>query len=88
MTKAAEYNISYNVAIETKVRRIGNSLGIILPKEALVALKVQEGASLYLTEAPDQTVQLTAEKSEFARTMEVAERCMDRYRNALRELAK
>jgi putative addiction module antidote len=76
------------MAIETKVRRIGNSLGIILPKEALETLKVQEGASLYLTEAPNQTMQVTAGQSDFARTMEVAERCMDRYRNALRELAK
>ena len=88
MTKIAEYNISYNMAIETKVRRIGNSLGIILPKEALETLKVQEGASLYLTESPNQTLQVTAAQSDFARTMEVAERCMDRYRNALRELAK
>lgn len=76
------------MAIETKVRRIGNSLGIILPKEALETLKVQEGASLYLTESPNQTLQVTAAQSDFARTMEVAERCMHRYRNALRELAK
>lgn len=82
------YNISYNMAVETKVRRIGNSLGIILPKEALETLKVQEGASLYLTESPNQTMQVTAAQSDFARTMEAAERCMDRYRNALRELAK
>jgi hypothetical protein len=32
-------------------------------------------------------MQVTAGQSDFARTMEVAERCMDRYRNALRELA-
>ncbi|MFM7373709.1 MAG: AbrB/MazE/SpoVT family DNA-binding domain-containing protein, partial [Chthoniobacterales bacterium] len=44
------------MAIETKVRRIGNSLGIILPKEALETLKVQEGASLYLTESPESSL--------------------------------
>lgn len=76
------------MVVKTKVRRIGNSLGIILPQEALETLKVQEGTSLYLTEAPNQTMQVTAEETDFARTMEVAERCMDRYRNALRELAK
>ena len=48
------------MVIETKVRRIGNSLGIILPKEALENLKVQEGASLYLTESPNQSMQVTA----------------------------
>ncbi|MDV7396491.1 hypothetical protein RZS08_34165, partial [Arthrospira platensis SPKY1] len=37
------------MAIETKVRRIGNSLGIVLPKEALHQLQVEEGATLYLT---------------------------------------
>lgn len=70
MTKTTEYNI----AIETKVRRIGNSLGIILPKEGLETLKVQEGASLYLSESPNQSMQLTAAQSDFACTMEVAER--------------
>jgi len=40
------------MAIEAKVRKIGNSLGIVLPKEVLQTLKVEEGASLYITESP------------------------------------
>ncbi len=39
------------MALETKVRKIGNSVGIVLAKEALNALKVEGGASLYLSEA-------------------------------------
>jgi len=76
------------MVIETKVRRIGNSLGILLPKEALQAMKVEEGATLYLTEAPECSLRITPERSGFKDMMEIAERGMQRYRNALRELAK
>lgn len=76
------------MAIETKVRKIGNSLGIVLPKEALNALKVQEGATLYLTEAPENALRITPERPGFKEKMAVAESLMQRYRNALRELAK
>jgi putative addiction module antidote len=76
------------MAIETKVRRIGNSLGIVLPKEALNALKVEEGATLYLTEAPQGALRVTPERPGFAEMMAISERGMQRYRNALRELAK
>ena len=76
------------MAYKTKVRKIGNSLGIVLPKEALQAMKVEEGATLYITEGPDGAVQMTPEKEHFADMMGIAERGMQRYRNALRELAK
>lgn len=76
------------MAIETKVRRIGNSLGIVLPKEALSTLKVEEGATLYLTESPEGALRVTPDHPGFAEMMELAEKLMMRYRNALRELAK
>lgn len=81
-------NECYYMAIETKVRKIGNSLGIVLPKEALAALKVEEGATLYLTEAPQNSLRVTPEQPGFKEKMEVAGSLMRRYRNALRELAK
>jgi len=74
--------------IETKVRKIGNSLGIVLSKEALQTLKVGEGDVLYLTEAPEGSLRITPERPGFEEIMKVAEDCMNRYRNALRELAK
>lgn len=74
--------------IRTKVRRIGNSLGIVLPKEALQALKVGEGDTLYLTEAPQCSLRVTPERPGFEEKMKVALEGMNRYRNALRELAK
>jgi putative addiction module antidote len=76
------------MAYKTKVRKIGNSLGIVLPKEALQDLHVEEGATLYITKAPGDSVQLTPGKPGFEEKMKVAEEGMNRYRNALRELAK
>ena len=76
------------MAMKTKVRKIGNSLGIVLPKEALQAMNVEEGASLYITKAPKDALQLTPEKPGFEEVMKVAEEGMAQYRNTLRELAK
>ena len=74
--------------IKTKVRKIGNSLGIILPREALNVLKVEEGASLYVTETLNASVQITAGTVGFEEKAELVEKLMRRYRNTLRELAK
>ena len=76
------------MAIETKVRKIGNSLGIVLPKEALQAMKVAEGDKLFLTDAPQGSMHLTPDRPGFEEKMKVAESLMNRYRNAFRELAK
>ncbi len=70
-----------------KVTKIGNSVGVILPKEILAKLRVGLGDQLYLTEGPDG-VRLTAHDPEFQKQMEVAERIMRRDRNVLRALAK
>lgn len=75
------------MTLELKVRKVGNSYGVVLPKEALSRLNVEEGDQLYLTESPDG-FRITAADPEFAKQMEVAEKGMKRYRNALRELAK
>ena len=73
---------------KTKLRKIGNSLGIVIPKAAIAAMKVQEGATLYLTEAPECSLRVNPDRKDFDRMMEIAERGMQKYRNALRELAK
>jgi len=70
-----------------KLNRIGNSVGVILPKDVLAKLRVREGDALYLTEAPDG-YRISQYDPEFARQMEVAEEVMRRRRDALRELAK
>jgi len=73
--------------VKLKVRRVGNSLGFTLPAAAARALHVREGDALYLTETQDG-YRITPYDPEFAETMEIGERFMARYRNALRDLAK
>ena len=76
------------MVIELKLRKIGNSAGLVLPKEALVHLNTGEGDALYLTDTTDGGFRLTASNPGFARKMKVAEGISRRYRHALRELAK
>lgn len=76
------------MSMQTKVRKIGNSYGIILSQEALSTLHVKEGDSLYLTEAPGGKLTIHSGNPSFEEKMRIAEECMDRYRNALTELAK
>jgi putative addiction module antidote len=76
------------MAIKTKVRKIGNSLGIVLPKEAIQVLKVEEGETIYLTEAPERALRMSPDTPGFEEKMRIAGDIMKRYRNALRELAK
>jgi putative addiction module antidote len=73
--------------VRLKVRKVGNSLGVVIPSETANALRVGEGDVLFLTEDPGG-YRITAFDPEFEKTMKVAERVMKRYRNALRELAK
>lgn len=70
-----------------KVRRIGNSCGVTLPKEAMAKLKISEGDTLILTDAPDG-FRVTPGDERFKKAMEAFESGRRRYRNALRELAK
>lgn len=72
---------------ELTVTKIGNSMGVILPKEILAKLRVGKGDRLYVTETPDG-ISITPFDADFARTMEVAERVMREHRDVLRRLAE
>lgn len=72
---------------KVKVTTVGNSTGIVLPKELLMKLKIEKGDTLYVTETPDG-VQLTPYEEEFAQTMEIAQDIMRRYRDTLKRLAQ
>lgn len=73
--------------LTVKVTAIGNSMGIVLPKEALAKLRATKGDVLYLVEGPDGLT-LTPYRPDFEVQMEAAETVMKKYRNALHELAK
>jgi putative addiction module antidote len=76
------------MTLELKLRKVGNSVGVVLPKEALAFLNVQEGDTLSVTDAADGTLRVSATSPEVSRQLEVAQDIMRRYRNTLRELAK
>lgn len=70
-----------------KVTKIGNSLGVILPKEVVAALKVVKGDQLSVVETADG-IELRPHDAQFEKEMAAAEDVIGRYRNTLRELAK
>ena len=71
-----------------QVKKIGNSIGFILPKETAARLDLKEGDRLFVLEQPGGVVVLTPHDPDFEKAMEVARRGMKRYHNALAELAK
>lgn len=73
--------------MDLKLRKIGNSVGLVLPKEALTHLKAEEGDTITLSESPSG-FHMAAKDADFAKTMAVFEDLSRRYRNTLSELAK
>lgn len=73
--------------LKVKITSVGNSMGILLPKEALNKMNASKGDTLYLVENPEGYT-LTPYEKDFEAQMEVAEQVMKRYRNTLRQLAK
>lgn len=73
--------------MKLKITAIGNSAGLILPKELLARLRVEKGDELYALETPDG-IRLTTYDPEFAAQMEVAEEVMRKRRSLLHKLAQ
>ena len=73
--------------MKLKLTSIGNSAGVILPKELLARLRLEKGDELYALETPDG-IKLTPHDPEFAAQMEVAEQVMREHRDLLRKLAQ
>lgn len=70
-----------------KITQIGNSLGVILPKEVLARLKLEKGDTVHITDSPDG-LRLTPHDPVFESQMEQARAIMKKRRAVLRELAK
>ncbi len=73
--------------MKLKIVPIGNSLGVILPKDTLAKLKVTGDDAVFITETADG-VRITPYDPEFEAQMNAAKGVMKKRRNALRELAK
>lgn len=73
--------------MKLELKRIGNSTGLILPKELLARLGLAQGDSVFVTETPDG-IRVAKSDETFAEGMEIARKAMKSYQNALKELAK
>jgi len=74
--------------VQLKVRKFGNSLGVVLPKEVINRLETGDGKPLFLIEGPDGSYRLTPYDPAFEKKMKKAEDIIKRYRNTLRALSK
>jgi putative addiction module antidote len=70
-----------------KLTTVGNSIGVVLPKELLSKLRVDKGDTLYVVETPDG-IELTAYRPDFATQMDAAETIMRQNKDVLRKLAR
>ncbi len=70
-----------------KLMAVGNSTGVVLPREVLARLKAEKGDTIFLTETPDG-YRVTPYDSEFEKQMERGRKILKKHRGLLRELAK
>lgn len=80
-------NAPFNLAAGTKLIKIGNSVGVILPRDTLARMGVEVGDRLSVTDSPGG-ISLSPYDPEFEHQMAAAREVMKKRRNALRELAK
>jgi putative addiction module antidote len=71
-----------------ELKKIGNSTGLIFPKELMARLNVSAGDSFYASLTSEGGVRFTPYDPKFEQAMKIARRGMKIYRNALAELAK
>lgn len=71
-----------------KLIKIGNSTGVILPKDVLAHLNLSQGDEVFVREGPDGCISLDPYDADFAKKMEMAEQIMREDRDILRVLAK
>jgi putative addiction module antidote len=76
------------VVATVELKKIGNSTGVILPKEVMARLRLSVGDKFHATLTPEGGIRFTPYDPDFEQAMAVARRGMKIYRNALAELAK
>ena len=74
--------------MKIEIKKIGNSTGIILPKELLARLGLKQGEQLNITELAGGGFQALPYDPDFEKTMEIVDEIIDEYRDALATLAK
>ena len=71
-----------------QIKKIGNSLGLILPKELLARLKLKEGDKLHVVEQTERGIKLSPYDPKHAKAMEIARRSFRKYADTYKALAE
>lgn len=71
-----------------RIKKIGNSVGLILPKELLARLKLKEGDHLHVVEQTERGLKLSPYDPKHAKAMKIAREVMEEYQDTFRALAK
>jgi len=71
-----------------QIKRVGNSLGLILPKELLARLKLKEGDKFHIVEQTERGIKLTPYDPKHAEAMEIARRSFRKYADTYKALAE
>jgi putative addiction module antidote len=74
--------------MKLQIKKIGNSTGLILPKELLVRLGLEQGDEVLVTEGPDRSISISPFADDDEETMRIAREVMKEYRSTLKALAK
>ena len=76
------------MALKIEIKKIGNSEGLILPKELMQRLDLKRGQQLHIVELAGGGFQVLPYDPDFEKTMDLADEIMDEYRDTLAALAK
>jgi putative addiction module antidote len=82
------YSLYNGGSMKIEIKKIGNSEGLILPKELMQRLDLKRGQQLHIVELAGGGFQVLPYDPDFAKTMDVADEIMDEYRDTLAALAK
>ena len=74
-------------ALKLKITKVGNSAGLLLPKEALAKLRAEQGDTVFLTETTEG-LRITPYDPDFERQVEIMQKVAKKRRNVLRKLAE
>lgn len=74
--------------MKLEIKKIGNSDGLILPRELMQRLDLQRGQTLHVVELAGGGFQVLPYDPDFEKTMNIADGLMDEYRDTLATLAK
>lgn len=74
--------------MKLELKKIGNSTGLILPKELLARLGLEQGDAVHVTELPDRSVKLSVYNPDHDKVMEIGREVFREYRETFKALAK